>query len=193
MKRIPIRSATLVLTLLLSACSGFETRPSSIDAFVAGDYHYYRWSNEALENTNSSNDLIYKMDPVLREQLAQELQSKGYLLDAQKAEFTVNYMYAERLRMGERSTGTSNLGNTAGTIPNRNLDQASIDNAYALGGLKETSNIGILFRDVESNAEVWRVVITKIIENTNMNEQSQIQQKVKKAIKLGLKDLPPSS
>jgi hypothetical protein len=177
----------------LAACSGFETRPSAIDAFVAGDYHYYRWNNKPLDNTNNSNDPIYAMDPILREQLTQELQSKGYSLDPQKAEFTVDYVYAERLRLGERSGDVSNLGTMPGAIPNRNLDQASIDNAYALGGVKETSNIGILFRDIESNAEVWRVVITKIIENTNLNEQSHIQRKVKKAIKLGLKDLPHSS
>lgn len=153
-KRIPLRSATLALALLLTACSGYETRPSAIDTFVAGDYHYYRWSNKPLVNTSNSDDLIYTLDPVLRTQLAKELQNKGYSLDPQRAEFTVNYVYAERIRLGERSDSVSNLGSAPGSFPNRNLDQASIDNAYALGGVKETSNIGIIFRDIETNAEV---------------------------------------
>lgn len=181
-----------ILGLLLTACSGFETRTSPVDTFVAGDYHYYKWSNEPLVNSAQSKDLIYTLDPILRKQLNQELQRKGYSLDPAKAEFAVEYIYAEGIRLGERSRNASNLGTSPGSIPNRNLDQASIDNAYALGGVKETSNIGIRFRDIESNAEVWRVVITKIIENVNSIDRSLMRDNVEKAMQLGTKDLPPS-
>ena len=192
MLRTPSLAIIAILSLVLNACSGFETEPSPIDAFVAGNYHYYRWSNEPLVNSSHSKDLIYTLDPILRKQLDQELQLKGYSLDRERAEFSVDYIYAEGLRLGERSRSASNLGTTPGSIPNRNLDQASIDNAYALGGVKETSNIGIRFRDIESNVEVWRVVITKIIENVNANDRSNTRHAVQKAMQLGTKDLPQS-
>ncbi|MFK8049063.1 MAG: DUF4136 domain-containing protein [Halioglobus sp.] len=164
-----------------------------MDSFVAGDYHYYRWSNEPLVNTNNSKDIIYTLDPILRTQLNQELQRKGYMLDPERAEFAVEYIYAEGIRLGERSRNASNLGTAPGSIPNRNMDQASIDNAYALGGVKETSNIGIRFRDIESGAEVWRVVITKIIEDVNSTDRSYMRHEVEKAMQLGTKDLPPAT
>ncbi len=195
MARIPERSAIVIPgLLLLAACSEFEARPSPIDSFVAGDYHYYRWSNNPLVNSSNSNDLIYTLDPILRKQLNQELQLKGYTPDHDRAEFTVDYLYAEGLREGVRSGNAINLGTTPGSsVLNRNLDQASIDNAYALGGVKETSNIGIRFRDIDSNAEVWRVVITRIIEDVNSPDRSYMRHDVKKAMQLGTQDLPASS
>ena len=95
--------------------------------------------------------------------------------------------------MGETSRNASNLSTHPGVVANRNMDQASVDNAYALGGVKETANIGIQLNDVSRNEEVWRVIITKIIDDVNSTDTSKIQGNLQRAIKQGLKELPEAS
>ena len=146
-----------------------------------------------MPNTLNSVDPIYQLDPIIRQEVDRALQAKGYRLDSERAQFTVDYIYAEGLRMGEKSRDASNLSTHPGSIPNRNMDQASVDNAYALGGVKETANIGIQFNDVEDNKEVWRVVITKIIDNVNETESLKLKKNVEKAIKQATRDLPEAT
>jgi len=193
MRYLHTLAAALVTIVTLAACSGIETRPAETETFAAGNYQYYSWRSEPMVNSINSVDPIYLLDPIFREALDDALQSKGYRLDAEKAQFTVDYIYAEGLRMGETSRNASNLSTQPGVIPNRNMDQASVDNAYALGGIKETSNIGLQFNDADSKEEVWRVVITKIVENVNRDNTSGMSKNVRKAIKKGLKELPDAS
>ncbi|HSG57234.1 MAG TPA: hypothetical protein VLA45_17425, partial [Paracoccaceae bacterium] len=80
-----------------------------------------------------------------------------------------------------------------GVIPNRNMDQASIDNAIALGGVKETSNIGLQFNDVAKREEVWRVIVTKIIEKVNNTDAEAMRKTVRSAVAHGLRPLPEAS
>ncbi|MEH6583245.1 MAG: DUF4136 domain-containing protein [Halioglobus sp.] len=180
----------LLFALCLVACSGIETRPAETDTFAAGNYRYYSWRSAPMANTINSVDPIYQLDPILRRAMDDALQAKGYILDPTQAQFSIDYIYAEGLRMGEKSRDASNLSTHPGAIPNRNMDQASVDNAYALGGIKETANIGIQLNDTGSNEEVWRVVITKIIDNVNSTDTSGLRKNVEKAVKQGTRDLP---
>ncbi len=193
MRSQTILATGLVISFLLTACSGIETRPADTATFAAGNYHYYSWRSEPMINTLNSVDPIYQMDPLMRKALNSALQAKGYILDPAQAQFSVDYRYAEGLRMGETSQNASNLSTHPGTIPNRNMDQASVDNAYALGGIKETANIGIQFNDVSNNEEVWRVVITKIIDDVNSTDTSALRKNLQKAIAQGTRDLPDAS
>jgi hypothetical protein len=190
LKRLTI---SLLSMIVLAACSGIETRPGETETFAAAGYQYYRWRSEPMPNTLNSVDPIYQLDPIIRQEVDRALQAKGYRLDSERAQFTVDYIYAEGLRMGEKSRDASNLSTHPGSIPNRNMDQASVDNAYALGGVKETANIGIQFNDVEDNKEVWRVVITKIIDNVNETESLKLKKNVEKAIKQATRDLPEAT
>ena len=183
----------LIFSLALAACSGIETRPSDSTEFSAGNYRYYSWRSEPMVNTINSTDPIYRVDPVFRQELDAALRAKGYVLSPERAQFSVDYIYGEGLRMGETSRNASNLSTHPGVVANRNMDQASVDNAYALGGVKETANIGIQLNDVSRNEEVWRVIITKIIDDVNSTDTSKIQSNLQRAIKEGLKELPPAS
>jgi len=180
----------VMLAITVAACSGVEIRPDDTEAFKAGNYRYYKWRSEPLNNKTGSNDPLYRIDPVLRKAVNRELAAKGYVLNSQKAEFSVDYVYATGLRMGETTSEASNISAYPGVIPNRNMDQASVDNAIALGGVKETSNIGLQFNDVERREQVWRVIVTKIIEKVNNTDTEAMKSTVRSAVKHGLRPLP---
>lgn len=181
---------TALLILTLSACSGVETHPNETDTFSAGNYHYYSWRSKPIMNSTNSRDPMYTLDPILREAINVTLQDKGYVLDAQRAQFSVDYLFAEGVRDGVKGEAASNLSTHPGIVPNRNIDQASIDNAYALAGLKETRNIGIQFNDIERREEVWRVLITKMVDDANITEDSRLYKSVTAAVKQGMRSLP---
>jgi hypothetical protein len=178
-----------LLALLLAACSSIEIQPDEIDKFAAGNYQYYKWRSEPMHNTANSSDPIYSIDPVLRRQVNANLQSKGYILDEERAQFSVDYIFATGMRQGEKSEQASNLIPYPSVTPNRQIDGASVDNAIALGGVKETRNIALQFNDVASNEEVWQVIMTRIVEDVN-KAGSRVDENLSKAINQALKPLP---
>ena len=183
--------AALTLTLV-TACSGIETRPAPTETFVAGNYKYYSWRSHPLPNDASSQDPMYIIDPILRSAVNAELGKKGYVLDKERAQFSVDYIYASGLRMGERSAEAYNITPYPSVNPNRQVNQAVVDNAYALGGVRETSNIALQFNDSTSKTEVWHVIITKIVENVNNVDKKEIRRGVEKGVKEALSALPPA-
>ncbi|MDH4041295.1 MAG: DUF4136 domain-containing protein [Gammaproteobacteria bacterium] len=190
--RIITTLATLLLTLAVVACSGIETRPAPIDSFAAGNYKYYRWRSDPLPNTANSQDPMYIMDPILRRAVDAELGKKGYVLDNERAQFSVDYIYASGLRMGERSAEAYNITPYPSVNPNQQVNQAVVDNAYALGGVKETSNIGLQFNDATTKKEVWHVIITKIVENVNKVDKQEMRSSIQEGVHDALKTLPPA-
>lgn len=180
--------STLLLTL--AACSGVETRPADVSTFAAANYLYYSWRSEPLLNTTNSTDPMYRLDPALRDAINANLQSKGYVFDPAQAQFNVDYIFAPGARDGVKGVEASNLSTHPGVVPNRDIDQASIDNAYALGGLKETRNIGIQFNDVGRKQEVWHVIITKLVENVNSTTGSNQHRAISSAVNKSMASLP---
>lgn len=185
--------AISLLSLVLAACSGIEIRPSETDTFAAGNYRYYKWRSEPLENTINSSDPIYVMDPIMRREVDAALRGKGYILDPERAQFSVDYLYAVSLREGAKAEQASNISPIPSVTPNRQVDQAVVDNANALGGVKETSNLALQFNDTGTREEVWRVVISKIMDNVNSVDTSKLAGVLSKAVDQALKDLPKAS
>jgi hypothetical protein len=181
---------TLLLGLALTGCSGIETRPADTAEFTAGQYRYFSWRSEPLVNSARSNADIYVLDPILRRQINAALAEKGYVLDAGRAQFSVDYLLATGMRDGVESEAASNIKPYATATPNRLPDGATVDNAHALGGVKKTNKIAVQFNNSASKEEVWHVVITKIIENENMTDTDRLERTVGKAVRLGLRDLP---
>jgi len=190
MRSTQLTLTTLVLALLIAACSGIETRPAPTETFAAGHYKYYAWRSKPMVNSTRSQDPMYAMDPILRKEVDQQLASKGYVLDPTRAQFTVDYIYAQGLRMGERSAEASNITPYPSVNPNRQVNQAVVDNAYALGGVKETSNIALQFNDAASKREVWQVIITKIVENVNKVDMKEMKSSLKDGVRQALETLP---
>ncbi|MEM1156400.1 MAG: DUF4136 domain-containing protein [Pseudomonadota bacterium] len=185
--------ATFLFALILAACSGIETRPAPIEQFAAGNYKYYKWRSEPLPNPDNLQDPMHVIDPIVRAQLDKDLAKKGYVLDPARAQFSVDYLYAQGLRLGERSAEASNLTPYPSVNPNRQINQAVVDNAYALGGVRETNNIALQFNDTTTKKEVWHVIITKIVENVNEVDVSEMRSSLKTGIREALSTVPPAS
>lgn len=188
--RTTSRLAILALALALAACSGIETRPGETDTFAAANYTYYKWRSKPMTNSANSQDPMYLIDPILRRQVDANLREKGYVLDEERAQFSVDYVFATGLRMGARTQQVSNINPIPSVTPNRQVNQAVVDNAYALGGVKETDNIALLFNDVQSRKEVWHVIITKIVEDVNKIDRDDMRDSLKKGIRQALDPLP---
>lgn len=188
--RITFTLLMATLTLAITACSGIETEPADPTEFVAGQHRYYNWRSEPLENTINSTDPIYVIDPIMRREVNSTLQSKGYRLDPERATFNVDYVYATGLLEGAKSEQASNISPIPSQTPNRQVNQAIVDNAHALGGLKETSYVLIQFNEAKSHEEVWRVLITKIVENVNAVDTARLAEVFSKAVDQALRELP---
>ena len=183
----------LILSLTLLACSGVEIQSADTDRFKAGNYVYYKWRTDPLPTNVRSSDPMYAVDPVMRREVNADLQSKGYVLDSERAQFTVGYILASGMVQGEPSNLASNISTYASIRPNRQIDQASVDNAIALGGVKETNNIILQFNNRTSNKEVWQVTLTKIVENANNVDTSRIDANLAQYLKRAMKSLPQAS
>jgi len=183
----------LLCSLVLAACSGVAVEPAPVDDFAAAGYRYYRWRSEPLPADPRSSDPLYTVDPVLRSEVDRVLQAKGYLLDRERSQFSVDYLFAEGLVAGATPGQADNISPVPLVIPNRGVDQASIDNAIALGGVKETSNIQLRFFDRDSNELVWELTLSKIVENTNRVDPADLTDLLHGQLARGMKDLPAAA
>ncbi len=182
---------SLVLAFMVSACSGVETQIEDTDEFEAGNYRYYKWRSEPLSTAVS--DPVHMGDAVVRRAVDKELAKKGYILNPDKAQFSVDYAYAEGLRTSEPSSTITSTPTYPGTVPTREIDQASIDNAVALTGIKEVSHLGLQFNDVQSRKEVWRAVGTKLIERVNSTDMEAMKDTINVAVEQMLRTMPSAA
>lgn len=185
--------AYIIVSLVLVACSGVDIQQSGIEKFSAGNYHYYKWRTEPLPNGTQSSDPVYTLDPVIRREVDADLQRKGYVLDNDHAQFTVDYLYVTAMQQGEQSQLASNVTPYPRINPNRQVNQATVDNAIALGGVKETSNIILQFNDLASNQEVWQATLSKVVENANSIDTSRLDKNLKGFLTSALKPIPPAN
>jgi hypothetical protein len=185
--------AYAVLSLLVAACSGVDIQHSGTEGFIANNYHYYKWRTGPLTGTGRPNDPIYALDPVMRREVDAELQAKGYVLDVARAEFTVDYLYASGLQQGERSELASNITPYPRVTANRQINQATVDNAIALGGVKPTNNIILQFNDRATNRAVWQVTLTKVVEDANNVDATRLDENLKDVLQTAFKPLPAAT
>lgn len=184
-------ACTACALLVLASCSNIEVIHTGNEAFAAANYQYYSWRSEPVgpATTPGPMDLTRRMDPLIRAAVDDALADHGYQLNPEKAQFSVDYLFAAGLVDGAKSELAYNVTTRPAGVANRSLNQAEVDNAFALAGVMETSNFALQFNDTDSRRQVWRVVITKIVEDMNLSD-AQVQSKVSRVISRGLRDLP---
>jgi hypothetical protein len=182
-----------LLFLTMAACSSVDIQPSAIDAFEAANYSSYKWRSEPILPDSETTDSMQVLDQAMRREVNASLQAKGYRLDEENAQFSVGYLFAISLRDGVTSDQGSNISPVPTATINRQVDQASVDNAIALGGLKETSNVLLQFNDVAKNKEVWRVLMSEVVQNVNRTDNSHVDGSVTSALAKALRMLPEAA
>jgi hypothetical protein len=185
--------AYTLLPLLLLACSAVEVHHAPIEPFAASGYRYYSWRTNPLPAKSNSSDPLYTLDPIMRREVDALLQAKGYVQDAARAQFTVDYQYMTGYRQGARSQLAENISPWASITPNRQVNQASVDNAIALSGVQSTNNLILQFNDKATNREVWQATMTRIVENANDVNASGLDQNLPSSLQRALEPLPPAS
>ena len=191
--RITTVLAYSMFALLITACSGVDIQQSGVEPFAAGNYHYYKWRTDPLPDASRSSLALYTLSPIMRREVDAQLLSKGYVLDVARAQFTVDYLYVTGLRQGERSSLASNITPYPTVTPNRQVSQASVDNAIALGGVKATNEIILQFNDRASNREVWRATLSKVVEDANNADATRLDDNLPAYLQRALKPLPPAT
>ncbi len=184
-----LAGALTLSATLFAGCAGVETQPADTAEFESRQFRYYQWRTPPLENTSNSRDSVYVLDGMVRESVDARLSALGYTLDPERAQFDVHFVNAPGSLQGFASEEATNI-NTRPQLINRQVDQATIDNAQALSGVRDTENIRLSFNDVETRQEVWSVVITKIVEDANMADTARLRRVVNQAINRGLSTLP---
>lgn len=179
----------LILSLAiigLAACSGVETVPDDTDVFAARGLSRYAWRSEPLSGENS-RDRFSRADPIIRSSVDTRLVELGYeQVDRGRAEFLIEYIAGASINDGRVATTASNVTPYPSAQINRQADGATVDNAYALGGVREMGNLLLVFVEPGATEVLWRVRISKVIEDANrINEQA-----VRRAVRQGLAALP---
>lgn len=188
--RILRLTACALLSMGLLACSGVAIEPAPVDEFTAAQYRYYKWRTKPLPVDARPADPEYRLDSVMRSEVDAVLRKKGYELAPERAEFSVDYLYAPGLREGAEPEQASNISPRARVTANRQVDQASVDNAIALGGLKETRNILLRFNDIASHRVVWHVRISKLVENANRMDEKALAEDLHRYLSRAMDKLP---
>lgn len=182
--------AVLVVGAALAACSGIETDPGDTARFEATGFSRYAWRSEALDTGGHSRDLLSRADPTIRASVEERLAELGYRRVAtEDAQFVIEYIAAGSINDGRLATSASNVTPYPVATINRQVDGATVDNAYALSGVKEMGNLLLVFVDKTSRDVLWRVRISKVIDDANrVNERA-----LRAAIRQGLATLPDAS
>lgn len=182
-----IRILALAASLLVASCGGIQTEPDDTAAFAATGYTRYAWRNDPLGDGGLSKDKTYQVDPVLRETVNTRLGELGYREVArEEAEFLVAYIAGPGVTDGQLPRNASNITPVPTAMINRQMNQAEVDNAYALSGTRETGTILLLLLDSEGQLPLWKVRVTSLIENVNRVDPDR----VRKAVRRGLETLP---
>jgi len=179
---------SLFLFGVFTACSAVDIQPDENNRFTAKSYQYYTWGSAPVEGDQPGPGRA--IDPTVREAVNRALVEKGYIENTSRAQFSVGYRYGSGIREGVPGDDASNISYYPPTTINRTVDQATRDNAVALGGVKETAELQIQLRDMQSQLIVWQVTLTEIVEDVNKVDAQHIDKRLRKAIPSALKTLP---
>jgi len=182
-----LRLLLLALMLGMTACSGVEIISDDTTRFAATGSQTFAWRSEPLEPSGLSRDRLAEVDPIIREAVESRLAELGYTrAPRDDADFLVEYFAAAGINDGRLARTASNVTPYPSATIGRIADGATVDNAYALGGMKEMGNLLVAFVDPDATEILWRVRISKVIEDANkVNEGA-----VRRAIRRGLASVP---
>jgi hypothetical protein len=174
---------------LLSACSGVQIERAPTDRFNDAGYQSYSWRDLPIENTGNSDDPLYNIGPSLRSVVNDSLADKGYTLKESGGDFVIHFEFRTALTDGVLPRKMSNIDPVPQVVVNRGTDQAMVDNAYALSGVREMNSILLNFEDRQNQALVWAVSMSKVVENLNRNDPARMRRTLGESVERAFRPL----
>jgi len=173
---------------LLIGCASIETEPDDTGAFVASGYARYAWRHDAIVRGGSyRDDQRRDLDGALRDAVDERLAELGYRrVERDRAQFLVEYLAAPGLVDGHLAQTASNITARPSGPINRQVNQAEVDNAYALGKPRATGELALVFTDGGDREKLWSVRVSTVIENSNKVDPELVRETVRR----GLETLP---
>ena len=179
----------LLSTGLLSACSGVQIERAPTDRFNDAGYQSYSWRDLPIENIGNSDDPLYNIGPSLRSAVDDSLADKGYTLKESGGDFVIHFEFRTALTDGVLPRKMSNIDPVPQVVVNRGTDQAMVDNAYALSGVREMNSILLNFEDRQNQALVWAVSMSKVVENLNRNDPARMRRTLGESVERAFRPL----
>jgi hypothetical protein len=181
--RTILNGLTGLLLCLLAACSGVEIIPDDTAGFAASGFTRYAWRSEPLRQDGYSKDRIYQADPAIRTAVDQRLAELGYeRVNRERAQFLVDYVAAAGFNDGQLARSGTNIQPVPTAMINRQVNQAEVDNAYALGGVKEMGNIALVFLASSDQHLLWKVTVSSIIQDSNRVDGDALQKVMRRSL-----------
>ena len=137
----------VLIALACGGCAGIDTEPADVNEFAERGYRYYTWRTPPLDTPSHSRDSIYVLDGMVRQAVDARMEELGYRKDPARAQFDIHFVNAPGSLQGIGSEEVTNI-NTRPQAINRQVDQATIDNAQALAGVRDTENIRVAFSEI---------------------------------------------
>ena len=83
---------------------------------------------------------------------------------------------------GQLARNASNITPLPSGTINRQINQAEVDNAYALGGVKEMGNIAVVFLNAANQDLLWKVTVSSIIEDRNRVDRDALRRTMQRSL-----------
>ncbi len=187
----------LVMPLLV-ACTGIQIDSAPLDRFNEGNYQSYSWRTAPLKTSTGDTDTLSIIDPALRAAVDRELSAKGYRQVASNGDFIIDYQFRAALAEGELNSTAREADNTSpyvdpNVVVNRQVNQALLDNAYALSGPKAINSIVIQFSSGDRQRLLWTTAINKMVENVNRDNVDKMTKGINAAVGRAFARLPLAS
>ncbi len=185
----------ILLVPLLVACTGIQIDSAPLDRFKAGNFQSYSWRTPALKTSTGDTDALSIIDPALRAAVDRDLSAKGYRQVAADGDFIIDYQFRAALAQGELNSTAREADNTSpyvdpNVVVNRQVNQALLDNAYALSGPKAINSIVIQFSSGDKQRLLWTTAINKMVENVNRDNVEKMTKNVNTAVSRAFSRLP---
>jgi hypothetical protein len=186
-----IKKTLLALSLFttLSACTtGLQVDVASNNNFNPNQHSHYAWLAPAMMDETVREETIFSVDHLLRKQVNQQLQNKGYQwVDKANADFLVDYHYRQTIEadQGGIISPTNELA-AAWEAPS-DINETALYN-HPVPAYLQTMHLEILL--IAPNGELlWHARAQKILD-TDMPDEHTLRPLIAEAVDEMLAQLP---
>lgn len=185
-------AAITVLVVLLGGCSSAQVDRADPDTFAAKGYRTYNWNYAQIEPLPSDTSAYATLAPIFREEMNRALANLGYREVAQGGQFVVSVQFKRSLADGVVSIEKDPNPVVPRVVLNRDPDQASLDNAQALAGVRELNSVLIQFDDASDGGLLWAAAVSRVQETANVNEldPDQVRRNARQTLRRAMGQLP---